>query len=71
MENISSISNTYSDSLQNYYKTIENNSSNVQVENIDKQIRNMDYLIETNKLKEILVDKIVTSKINNLNVNIF
>ena len=67
MENVSK--NSFSDSLQNYYKTLDLDDD--ELVNVDKQIRNMDYLMETNSLKEILVDKIVTSKINNLNVNIF
>ena len=67
MENVSK--NSFSDSLQNYYKTLDLDDD--ELEDVNKQIRNMDYLVETNSLKEILVDKIVASKVNNLNVNIF
>lgn len=65
MENVSK--NTFSDSLQNYYKTLDNSS----VRDAEKQIRNMDYIIETNRLKDILVDKIVTSKLKNVNINVY
>eukprot|EP00918_Siedleckia_nematoides_P008857 GHVU01019438.1.p2 GENE.GHVU01019438.1~~GHVU01019438.1.p2 ORF type:complete len:106 (+),score=11.31 GHVU01019438.1:513-830(+) len=70
MENISKQTNTFSDSLQNYYKNLEMSDDN-SVVNVEKSIKNMDYLIEVNSLKDILVDKIVGSKIKNLNVNIY
>lgn len=70
MENISKQTNTFSDSLQNYYKNLEVSDYN-SVVNVEKSIKNMDYLIEVNSLKDILVDKIVGSKINTLNVNIY
>lgn len=70
MENVSK--NSFSDSLQNYYKNMETNSNDVnQLNQLNNQIKNMDYLIETNRLKEILVDKIVGSKIGNLDINVF
>jgi hypothetical protein len=70
MENVSK--NSFSDSLQNYYKNMEKNANdNTQLSQLNTQIKNMDYLIDTNRLKEILVDKIVGSKLGNVNINVF
>ena len=70
MENVSK--NSFSDSLQNYYKNMESSTDDInQLNQLNNQIKNMDYLIETNRLKEILVDKIVGSKIGNVNINVF
>jgi hypothetical protein len=70
MENVSK--NSFSDSLQNYYKNMDKNANdNTQLSQLNTQIKNMDYLIETNRLKEILVDKIVGSKLGNVNINVF
>ena len=66
-ENISN--NSFSDSLQNYYNYRRGEGDSLT--ELNRQIKNMDFIAETNNLKDILVNKIVTSEIKNLNVNIF
>jgi hypothetical protein len=73
MENVSK--NTFSDSLQNYYKSIESSDDDGGDDSLtgfNKTISNMNMLDDVNKLKDILVYKITENKLSSdTNINIF
>ena len=69
-ENLSK--NTFSDSIQNYYKNKANNMEDDIITNVNKNIQYMDMMEDLSTLKEVLVNKILENRVKqNTNINIF